>query len=174
MCPNQHNAIFKCILTISSAEELQVNLPTMTSTDKLLLMVVNQYNALQHGTEGWDGVDRPGTSIFFNAATYSRTCFNYGTKGHDVANCPKRQNPKIIKKNKQVFFDAVCQGGGRGRSGSGRGGHGSCGPKPDWSEPNADEKHNHKERCTIYGKLYYYHYKTKRFASSMRANKLIW
>jgi hypothetical protein len=121
-------------------------------------------------TRKWTGVHAKANKTIFLSALQAATnhgqkftiCFNCGGS-HSFQNCPKPANQVRIKANKKIFRDqrkkaktpspALSKGGGTYTKPAVAG---------KFSPPTEEEKKN-KNQCLIDGKLYYFHYKTKRW-----------
>jgi hypothetical protein len=134
--------------------------------DEILQFAENQYH-LMKSTGKWTGVDAKTNETFFIAALQAATstgtkftiCFNCGGS-HSFKNCPKPADKTRIRANQKLFKERK-KGAGPSptKSNDSKKGGGKTGK---FAPPTETEKKNQSRRL-IDGKLYYYHYKSKRW-----------
>jgi hypothetical protein len=132
--------------------------------DEILQFAENQYH-LMKSTGKWTGVDAKSNETFFVAALQAATatgtkftiCFNCGG-AHSFKSCPQPANKARIRANQKIFKDKKKAGSPNKSNDSKKKG----GKEGKFAPPTEEEKKNQSRRM-IDGKLFYYHYKSKRW-----------
>ena len=130
---------------------------TLLSVGDILTLAASLYRArVEKGT--WSGVSRKVNETAFVAG--KPVCWNCGTEGHTLADCPKPKNQQLIKANRSKFMKAVRENR-KNKKGTGSNSSGSP-PAPGTGKWRAPEP-NENNRRVIDGKHYFYKKQTRRW-----------
>jgi hypothetical protein len=136
-----------------------VRKPTLT-VKRILRYAETQYRQLC-AQDKWTGVVRKTNESAFAAKMANHKsgpiCFNCGGS-HLVKDCPQPKNQDRIKAQKKLFMDKKKKDGKDKSKPTKNERH----KNGKWKPPTEEEKKNQSRR-EIDGKLYYYHYKDKRW-----------